>query len=124
MENLTDRVEEDALAMMAEIDELGGAVACIESGWTQRRIADSAYRLQRRIESGERVVVGVNRFRTDGEERYQPLRVDPAIEQEQAERLARLRRSRDAAACEAFSKSYATFWKATSHLPAALVKIA
>ena len=46
----------------------------------------------------ERVVVGVNRFRADGEERYQPLRVDPAIEQEQAERLARLRRSRDAAA--------------------------
>jgi methylmalonyl-CoA mutase N-terminal domain/subunit len=62
VENLTDRVEEEALALMAEIDELGGAVACIESGWTQRRIADSAYRLQRRIESGERVIVGVNRY--------------------------------------------------------------
>ncbi|HKW59786.1 MAG TPA: methylmalonyl-CoA mutase family protein [Candidatus Dormibacteraeota bacterium] len=62
VENLTDRVEEEALAIMAEIDELGGAVACIESGWTQRRIADSAYRLQRRIESGERVIVGVNKY--------------------------------------------------------------
>src|SRR5206468_8546734 len=62
VENLTDRVEEEALAIMAEIDELGGAVACIESGWTQRRIADSAYRLQRRIESGERVIVGLNRY--------------------------------------------------------------
>ena len=50
VENLTDRVEEEALAIMAEIDELGGAVACIEAGGTQRRIADSAYRLQRRIE--------------------------------------------------------------------------
>ena len=66
VENLTDRVEEEALAIMAEMDELGGAVACIESGWTQRRIADSAYRLQRRIESGERVVVGVNRYAEHG----------------------------------------------------------
>src|SRR5204862_178014 len=55
LESLTDRVEAEALAMMAEIDEMGGAVSCIESGWTQRRISDSAYRLQRRIESGERV---------------------------------------------------------------------
>src|SRR5260370_19747608 len=61
VENLTDRVEEDALAMMAEIDELGGAVACIESGWTQRRIADSADRLQRRIQSGQRVGGGAYR---------------------------------------------------------------
>src|SRR5437667_236190 len=62
VESLTDKVEEEALAIMAEMDEGGGAVACIESGWTQRRIAESAYRLQKRIESGERIVVGVNRF--------------------------------------------------------------
>ena len=58
VESLTDRVEEEALAIMAEIDELGGAVKCIETGWTQRRIADSAYRFQTRVEAGERVVVG------------------------------------------------------------------
>src|SRR4030081_1336749 len=68
VENLTDRVEEEAQAIMAEVDELGGAVACIESGWTQRRIGDSAYRMQRRVESGERVVVGVNRYAETGAE--------------------------------------------------------
>ena len=75
VENLTDRVEAEALAIMAEMDELGGAVACIETGWTQRRIADSAYRLQRRIESGERVVVGVNRFVDSGAEEINKARV-------------------------------------------------
>src|SRR3989475_10550830 len=59
VESLTDRVEEAATEILAEVDELGGAVAAIESGWMQRRIAESAYRMQRRIESGERVVVGV-----------------------------------------------------------------
>src|SRR5947209_2771259 len=59
VENLTDRVEAEALGIMAEGDELGGAVGCIESGWTQKRIGESAYRFQLRVESGERVVVGV-----------------------------------------------------------------
>src|SRR5437899_4677323 len=68
VESLTDRVEEEALAIMAEIDELGGAVKCIEAGWTQRRIADSAYRFQTRVEAGDRVVVGVNRFTSTLEE--------------------------------------------------------
>jgi methylmalonyl-CoA mutase N-terminal domain/subunit len=65
VESLTDRVEEEALRIMAEVDERGGAVAAIEAGWMQRRIAESAYRLQRRVESGERVLVGVNRFQAD-----------------------------------------------------------
>src|SRR3981081_813199 len=62
VESLTDRVEEEATRVLAEVDERGGAVAVIESGWVQRRIAESAYRMQQRIESGNRVVVGVNRF--------------------------------------------------------------
>src|SRR3981081_512614 len=66
VENLTDRVEEEAQAIMAEVDELGGAVACIEKGWTQRRIGDSAYRMQRRVESGERVIVRLNRQQENG----------------------------------------------------------
>src|SRR5207249_7403563 len=65
VESLTDRVEEDAQATMAEVDELGGAVECIERGWTQKRIAESAYQFQLRVESGERVVVGVNRYAAD-----------------------------------------------------------
>ena len=97
VEHLTDKVEEEALAIMAEIDELGGAVDCIESGWTQRRIADSAYRLQQRIESGQRVVVGVNRY-TDTQARPVPImKISPRHQVAQARALKRLRARRSRA---------------------------
>ncbi|HKV89527.1 MAG TPA: methylmalonyl-CoA mutase family protein [Candidatus Dormibacteraeota bacterium] len=94
VENLTDRVEEEALAIMAEIDELGGAVRCIESGWTQHRIAESAYRLQRRIESGDRVVVGVNRYTQTQSAPVEITRVSPRHQVAQARALKRLRARR------------------------------
>jgi methylmalonyl-CoA mutase N-terminal domain/subunit len=94
VENLTDRVEEEALSIMAEIDELGGAVACIESGWTMRRIGESAYRLQKRIESEERIVVGVNRFAGDDADKVEIMRVSPRHQTAQAKALARLRKTR------------------------------
>jgi methylmalonyl-CoA mutase, N-terminal domain len=94
VENLTDRVEEEALAIMAEMDEGGGAVACIESGWTQRRIADSAYRLQKRIESGERVVVGVNRFVGSDSDAVEIMKISPRHQAAQARALKRLRARR------------------------------
>jgi methylmalonyl-CoA mutase N-terminal domain/subunit len=97
VENLTDRVEEEALAIMAEIDELGGAVKCIETGWTQRRIAESAYRFQRRVEAGDRVIVGVNRYTADGEDKVEITRVGPRQQAAQARALKRLRTQRDQA---------------------------
>ena len=97
VENLTDRVEEEALAIMAEIDELGGAVACIETGWTQRRIADSAYRLQRRVESGERVVVGVNRHVETDAKPVEITKVGPRHQEEQSKALRKLRARRSKA---------------------------
>jgi methylmalonyl-CoA mutase N-terminal domain/subunit len=97
VENLTDRVEEEARTIMAEVDELGGAVACIESGWTQRRIADSAYRLQGRIESGERVVVGVNRYAETGAEAVEIMKISPHHQAAQARALKRLRARRSKA---------------------------
>jgi methylmalonyl-CoA mutase N-terminal domain/subunit len=100
VENLTDRVEEEALTIMAEIDELGGAVACIESGWTQRRIGDSAYQLQRRIESGERVVVGVNRYADSNAKAVEIMKVSPRHQVAQARALKRLRARRSQAAVE------------------------
>jgi methylmalonyl-CoA mutase N-terminal domain/subunit len=72
-------------------------VAAIEQGFQKAEIERSAYQVARQIDAGERVVVGVNRFGLDEEEPYQPLRVDPAIEQAQAERLAALREDRDRA---------------------------
>ena len=94
VENLTDRVEEEALAIMAEMDEGGGAVACIESGWTQRRIAESAYRMQKRIESGERVVVGVNRFVGSNSDVVEITKISPRHQAGQARALKLLRAGR------------------------------
>ncbi|MFE7313936.1 methylmalonyl-CoA mutase [Streptomyces sp. NPDC057555] len=95
VESLTDAVEEAALALMARVAEYGGAVAAIERGFQKDEIERNAYRIARETEAGERVVVGVNRFRTEQEEPYEPLRVDPAIEAQQAERLERLRARRN-----------------------------
>jgi methylmalonyl-CoA mutase N-terminal domain/subunit len=97
VENLTDKVEEEALAIMAEIDELGGAVACIETGWTMKRIADSAYRMQQRIESGERVVVGLNRYTETDAKPVQITRVGPRHQVAQARALKKLRARRSKA---------------------------
>ncbi|MFD8615601.1 methylmalonyl-CoA mutase family protein, partial [Streptomyces sp. NPDC059631] len=77
------------------VEDLGGAVGAIERGFQKGEIERSAYRIAQETDSGERVVVGVNRFRLDAEEPYEPLRVDPAIEAQQAERLTRLRAERD-----------------------------
>jgi methylmalonyl-CoA mutase N-terminal domain/subunit len=100
IENLTDKVEEEALAIMAEIDELGGAVACIETGWTMKRIADSAYRMQQRIESAERVVVGVNRYTESDAKPVQIMKVGPRHQVAQARALKKLRARRSKATVE------------------------
>ena len=100
LESLTDRVEAEARGLLAEIDELGGAVAVIESGWMQRRIADSAYRLQRRVESGDRVVVGVNRYATEQPDHSEIFQVSPRNQEEALVSLRRLRSERDGGAVE------------------------
>jgi methylmalonyl-CoA mutase, N-terminal domain len=98
VEAMTDAVEADVRALMDRVADYGGAVAAIEDGFQKREIEASAYRVAQEIDSGARVVVGVNRFAADEEEAYEPLRVDPAIEAAQADRLAALRAGRDAAA--------------------------
>ncbi|MFV2062268.1 MAG: methylmalonyl-CoA mutase [Chloroflexota bacterium] len=95
VESLTDDLEAAAYAYLAEIDEFGGDIAAIDAGYQQRRIQDAAYRVQREIESEERIVVGVNRFRDD-EAVTPPLqRIDPDLEAEQVARIRRLRETRD-----------------------------
>lgn len=95
VETMTDEVEAAALDLMRRVEDMGGAVRAIERGFQKSEIERNAYRIARETESGERVVVGVNRFRLDKEEPYRPLRVDPAIEAGQVERLAALRARRD-----------------------------
>ncbi len=101
VESLTDQLEAAAQSYLDEIDAMGGAIAAIDAGYQQRHIQDAAYRVQRQVEAGERVVVGVNRF-TDGETVRPPLqRIDPDLEREQVARIRQLRATRDVAACEA-----------------------
>ncbi len=95
IESLTGELEAAALDLIRQVEDRGGAVAAIEQGFQKNEIEAAAYKVAQQIDSGERTVVGVNKFVTDGDEPYQPLRVDPQIEAEQCERLAVLRAERD-----------------------------
>ncbi len=101
VETMTDEVEALAVALLAKVATFGTAVEAIEAGFQKREIEASAFQAALQIDAGEQVVVGVNRFVVSDEEPYQPLRVDPAIETEQAQRLATLRAERDGAAVTA-----------------------
>jgi methylmalonyl-CoA mutase N-terminal domain/subunit len=95
IESMTSDLEAAALALMGAVEERGGAVAAIEQGYQKNEIEAAAYQVARQIDDGERTVVGVNKFTADGDEPYEPLRVDPQIEADQRERLAVLRAERD-----------------------------
>jgi len=97
IEAMTDEIESQVRDLMARVADLGGAVAAIEQGFQKAEIERSAYQVAREVDTGERVIVGVNAYTSPVEEPYEPLRVDPAIEQEQAARLAELRDRRDSA---------------------------
>jgi len=95
LERLTQEIEEGAQDYIERIDDLGGAVRAIEMGFMQREIAESAYKYQREIEEGSRVIVGVNRFISPRERPKSLLRVDPQVREKRMERLIALRRDRD-----------------------------
>jgi methylmalonyl-CoA mutase N-terminal domain/subunit len=101
IEQLTNEIERRANAYLEKIDALGGMLRAIETGYVQREIQESAYKYQRAIESQDAVVVGVNRFQSEEEAPVETLRIDPAVEQAQVERVKALRERRDAAATEA-----------------------
>ena len=94
IESMTDEIAAAAQSLMERIEDMGGAAAAIERGFQKSEIENAAYQVAREIDDGERVIVGLNRFTTDGAEPYQPLRGDPALAAEQAARLARLREER------------------------------
>jgi methylmalonyl-CoA mutase N-terminal domain/subunit len=96
VEQATFRIERDALAYIRRIDEMGGMVSAIEQGYPQREIAASAYRLQRQIENGERVVVGVNRYVTERQPQIPLLRIDESVGAAQIDKLRQVKASRDA----------------------------
>jgi methylmalonyl-CoA mutase, N-terminal domain len=100
MESLTDDLEAAILDLMDVIEAKGGAVAAIEEGFQKSEIERAAYAVNQQIDSGERTVVGLNRYRLDEEDDYEPLRVDPRIEADQRDRLATLRAGRDSGAVD------------------------
>ena len=95
VEALTQEIERRAEAYIQKVDEMGGAPSAIEKGFVQREIKDSAYQYQREIETGKRVVVGMNRFQVEEEKPTNLLRVDPSVRISQVERLTKLRSERD-----------------------------
>ncbi|MBV9467288.1 MAG: methylmalonyl-CoA mutase [Solirubrobacterales bacterium] len=101
IEALTDRLEAQAYEYFAKIDQLGGMVQAVKQGYPQREIADAAFRYQQELESGLRKLVGVNSY-TEGSEQPTPiLRIDPAFETDQVERVREARARRDGPAAEA-----------------------
>jgi methylmalonyl-CoA mutase N-terminal domain/subunit len=95
IEHLTDEIEEQALEYLKKIEAMGGMLRAIETGYVQREIQEAAYRYQKAVETQEQVVVGVNRFQLEEEPTVSVLRIDPAIEQAQVERIRALRERRD-----------------------------
>ncbi|NLW24664.1 MAG: methylmalonyl-CoA mutase family protein [Clostridia bacterium] len=101
VEAMTKRIEEEAWTYIKKIDELGGAVKAIEQGYIQKEIQDSAYEYQKEIESGKRIVVGVNKFQIEEEPPKGLLKVDPSVGIQQAKKLAEMKAKRDGNAVQA-----------------------
>jgi methylmalonyl-CoA mutase, N-terminal domain len=100
VEDLTNRLEAEAYDYFRRIRELGGVVPAIKENFFQREIAEASFRYQSEVESGRRVIVGVNRYQLEEEGELDILRIDPALERKQVERVQAVRARRDTAAVE------------------------
>jgi len=100
LEDLTNRLEAEAYDYFDRIEKLGGVVAAIEENFFQREIAEASFRYQSEVEARQRVIVGVNRYQLEDEPQVEILRIDPALEQKQIERVQALRARRGSAAVE------------------------
>jgi methylmalonyl-CoA mutase N-terminal domain/subunit len=116
VEALTDQIERQAVDYIRRIDEMGGAVRAVECGFIEGEIQDSAYRFQKAVESGDQVIVGVNRFQTEETLPSGLLRVDPTVRQTQISRLQKLRSERDSSAVAAALVELETVAEGTGNL--------
>ena len=116
VEALTDQIERQAVDYIRRIDEMGGAVRAVECGFIEGEIQDSAYRFQKAVESGDQVIVGMNRFQTEEKLPSGLLRVDPAVRQTQISRLQKLRSERDSSAVAAALVELETVAEGTGNL--------
>src|SRR5205085_286420 len=117
METLTHKVEQEALEYIRKIDEMGGIVKAIEKGFPQGEIANSAYHFQKQLESKEKIMVGVNKFQAKESSRtIDTLYIDRAIEKQQVDKLAELKRKRSPQAHQAALKKIIEAAKADKNL--------
>jgi methylmalonyl-CoA mutase N-terminal domain/subunit len=116
VESITDRIEQEALAYIARIDAMGGAVKAIEHGFIQQEIQDASYTYQMDIESGDRIVVGMNKFQVKEAPPTGLLRVDPAVGEQQSKKLKELRASRDDVKVQAALKAIEAAAKGSDNL--------
>jgi len=101
VEAMTDEMEDEILDIMDEIQSRGGMVECVKEGYVQQRLSQRAYEYQQDVESGDRIVVGKNKFTSDDQEEVEAYERDEAVEREQVERLEALRDERDDTAVDA-----------------------
>jgi len=97
VESLTDKLEAKVMEYMEIIDARGGSIACIENGFFQKELSNSAYNYQKQVENGERIIVGVNRYQTDESTKIPVFHVDKNVEERQKEQIVALKRTRDEA---------------------------
>jgi len=116
IESLTGELEDRARELIERVDEMGGAVAAVESGFVQGEIEEAAFRYAQEVESGERVIVGVNRFREEEGREIELLHIDPEAERRQLERTARVRTRRDAASADAALRAVRAVAEGTDNL--------
>jgi methylmalonyl-CoA mutase N-terminal domain/subunit len=122
VEEMTDRIEREAKALLARIDDLGGTLPAIEAGFIQREIQDAAYQAQRRIDSGESVVVGVNKYASpQAGEAIETLQIDPAMEARQVESVRRVRAARPQAEWRAALDAVSAAARGTDNLVPAVI---
>jgi len=95
IEKMTSQIEEKAIKYINEIDEIGGMVKAIEIGYPQKEILNSAYKTQKKIENKEQIIVGVNKYNSDAEEKVEMLKMDENIEERQIQKLKKLKSERD-----------------------------
>ncbi len=122
VESLTDQLEAAAGELLDEIEALGGTLAAIEGGFQQRQIQESSYQVQRAIEDGSQVVVGVNRFQDEGHRTPSLQRIDPDGERRQVEGLRRIRAERDPAAWDAALRRVGECARGDENLMPALIE--
>ncbi len=121
IEKLTSNLEEEALEIIAKIDEMGGALSAIEAGWIQDEIAQSAYEYQKKVDSKEQVIVGVNQFSDEDEPEVDMLEISTKAEEEQIAKVKAFREARDSSASETALSQLKSNAKGTDNLLPAII---